>query len=160
MGKIRGFNRYSITEDGRVWNGKKYIYKWKDSYGYELVCLYKNGKRHYKRVHRLVAEAFIDNSNNYAQVNHKDGNKCNNKVENLEWCTNSYNTQHAYDNNLYKDKRRSHPIKAIKKDNKKKTYIFKSIRGASEKLNLNRKNLTSILKEEKQNNYDYEFVYI
>lgn len=59
--------------------------------GYEQVSLYKNGKSKYFLVHRLVAEAFIKNGNNFPQVNHIDENNQNNIVENLEWCTNKYN---------------------------------------------------------------------
>ena len=63
--------------------------------GYRRVHLTKNKIDKYLSVHRLVAEAFIPNPNNYPQVNHKDGNKLNNSVDNLEWCTNEYNFQHA-----------------------------------------------------------------
>lgn len=64
--------------------------------GYKMVDLCKQGK--YKRclVHRLVATAFIDNPLQKQQVNHKDGNKSNNTVDNLEWCTQSENMKHAY----------------------------------------------------------------
>ena len=64
--------------------------------GYMGVSLYKNGTRNRTLVHRLVATAFIQNPYNYEIVNHKDGNKNNNIVDNLEWCTSSYNTKHAY----------------------------------------------------------------
>ena len=59
--------------------------------GYLQVELSENGMRKTKYVHRLVAEAFIPNLNNYLEINHKDENKANNHVENLEWCTRKYN---------------------------------------------------------------------
>ncbi len=58
-------------------------------YGY--VALYRDRKKTIKKIHRLVAENFIENPNNYPCVNHKDENKWNNKVDNLEWCTQKYN---------------------------------------------------------------------
>lgn len=64
--------------------------------GYMFLGLRKDGTRSTKLVHRLVATAFIRNPNNYKIVNHKDGNKNNNIVDNLEWCTSSYNSKHAY----------------------------------------------------------------
>lgn len=68
--------------------------------GYIYQMLYKNGKEKLLRVHRLVAMAFLPNPNNLPQVNHKDGNKQNNSVDNLEWCAQSDNMKHAYKNGL------------------------------------------------------------
>ena len=67
---------------------------------YLQVDLHIDGKRHPRQVHRLVAEAFISNDEHYPQVNHKNGIKNNNRVENLEWCNNSMNVRHAYANGL------------------------------------------------------------
>ena len=63
--------------------------------GYCYVVTSVNGKRKNKLVHRLVAEAFLENPKNYPQVNHKDENKRNNNVDNLEWCTAEYNCNHG-----------------------------------------------------------------
>jgi hypothetical protein len=63
--------------------------------GYKSVTLCKNGKLRSYTVHRLVAQTFVGNSKGYKQVNHKDGNKLNNSVSNLEWCDASYNQNHA-----------------------------------------------------------------
>lgn len=69
--------------------------------GYEAIVLRDvNQKKHLLKIHRLVAEAFIPNPNNLPQVNHKDGNKSNNNVSNLEWCTPSENAIHAINNGL------------------------------------------------------------
>lgn len=73
-----------------------------NGHGYQFIILYKNKISKNFYVHRLVAEAFIPNPNNLPEVNHKDGNKQNNCVSNLEWCTNGENQKHAYKTGLHK----------------------------------------------------------
>lgn len=88
--------KYSIDNQGRVFSNIRNKYK-KSSIskdGYEQVSL-SNNKKYY--IHRLVATAFIDNKENKETVNHKDGNKLNNNVSNLEWATKSENERHKYD---------------------------------------------------------------
>ncbi len=71
------------------------------SFGYQYVGIqYLNGVIKRERVHRLVAQAFIPNPNGYPYVNHKNGRKADNRVENLEWCNGSQNAIHAYSNGL------------------------------------------------------------
>ena len=64
---------------------------WEDKDGYLKIGLRKNRKTDFILVHRLVAQTFLPNPDNYPQVNHKDENKANNRVENLEWCDGKYN---------------------------------------------------------------------
>lgn len=93
--------QYEISNKGNVRNKNKKILKPRDNgKGYIYVDLYKKStsKRYY--VHRLVAQAFLPNFKNKDCVNHKDCNKQNNMVSNLEWCTKSENSRHAYKNNL------------------------------------------------------------
>ena len=73
-----------------------------DRCGYREVLLSENGKTNNARVHRLIAETFIPNPYNLRDVNHKDGNKLNNNISNLEWASHSSNVKHAYDNGLEK----------------------------------------------------------
>lgn len=85
---------YQISNFGQVRNNKK-ILKPALKRGYLQIGLRKNGIRKFFQVHRLVADAFISNPNKLPQVNHKDENKLNNEVNNLEWCSASYNNSYG-----------------------------------------------------------------
>ena len=86
---------YQVSNCGRIksfkWNKEKILQPLIQSNGYYYVGLVKNNKRINYKIHRLVAEAFLPNPNNYKEVNHKDENKTNNIVSNLEWCDRKYN---------------------------------------------------------------------
>lgn len=108
--KIEGFPNYSVSNTGKVRNDKKNKEKAlvKSSTGYAKTDLYSNGKRFCKRTHRLVGEAFVPNPYNKPEINHKDGNKLNNRADNLEWVNRSENEKHAYDNGLAKITEKHH----------------------------------------------------
>ena len=102
---IIGFDGlYRINDSGDILSVRKqkYLSQGKTEYGYAYVVLYKNNVGSAFKVSRLVAKYFVENPNNYREVNHKDGNKLNNTSENLEWCTRSHNTKHAWDLGLNK----------------------------------------------------------
>lgn len=99
--KLEGFDfDYFITKDGKIWASNKLhgdggFMRQCDFKGYKTVGLYKDGKQITCRVHRLVAQTFIPNPENKPYINHIDGNRANNHVDNLEWCTQKENVYHA-----------------------------------------------------------------
>lgn len=95
---IDGFDGYQVSNTGKVKSlnynhtGKERILKASiNTYGYKIVNLFRYGKKKNMYIHQLVARAFIPNPDNLPQVNHKDEDKTNNNVSNLEWCDGKYN---------------------------------------------------------------------
>lgn len=86
QGRVRTFFRHP---EGRVLSQRK------DKDGYMMCSPFKEGRRKVLKVHRLVALSFIPNPNGLPMINHKDENRANNKVENLEWCTSKYNANYG-----------------------------------------------------------------
>ena len=88
---------YQVSNTGKIRNTKtKYILKpVTQSNGYMKVCLTKNRVQKNRTIHRLVAETFIPNTSNLPCINHKDEDKTNNQVDNLEWCDNKYNLNYG-----------------------------------------------------------------
>ena len=101
LGRVKRLRHKVNSNNGGRYTSEMYIKSTDNGNGYKIVGLSKNHKRKNYYVHRLVAEAFIENLNNYKEVNHKDNNKDNNQINNLEWCDRSYNMKHSYKNGFH-----------------------------------------------------------
>lgn len=147
---IKSNPEYRVSNKGKVVNkdGKELRY-YKNNSGYLYVSLERPHKR--MSVHHLVASEFIDNTNNYKCINHKDHNKENNNVDNLEWCDYSYN-------NSYSAYLRNKPIIQLDMNNKT-IQQFSSIKEASEKLLLDKSTIVKVLKGKRNHTGGYKFIY-
>lgn len=96
LGNVKSLPRVIVRDNGRIHTVREKILKpGKDRGGYQFVILSKDGKTKTYTIHRLVASAFLENPNNYEQVNHIDEDKTNNVVSNLEWCDAKYNMNYG-----------------------------------------------------------------
>lgn len=105
----------------RLHNKYKILNAKVNKFGYKEVALTKDGKTKTLLLHRLIAQHFVPNPNSLPCVNHKNGVKSDNRIENLEWCTKSQNTKHAFDNNLGGFKIRA--IKNLESWNRNHAYL-------------------------------------
>ena len=169
---IKDFEDYKVSDIGEVFSIKRNkMLKPYEKKNYLGVYLYQNNVRKFMTIHRLVALAFIDNPNNYPQINHKDENTKNNVVENLEWCSAKYNAnygnhkekirQRMLTNNHFKGKQHSEISKQKmslakrgKPSNRKRKVVidgveYDSITTAMIKLKVGTKKIYKMLKGEK-----------
>ena len=162
---------YEVSALGNVRNARtKHILKqFPNNKGYLRLHLCKNGKAKWHRVHRLVAQRFIPNPLNKPEVNHKDGNKLNNCIWNLEWSTPSENNQHAYDNGLRENARKAASENAKKYFSKpviqytldgKFIAEYPSAHEASRQTGINRGNISACCRGERKSAGGFEWKYI
>jgi hypothetical protein len=137
-----------LYQDGRLYNIKTNKFKkWaKDTNGYMKTQIWVNGVSKNVSQHRLVAQYFIDNPKSKKQVNHKNGVKHDNRLENLEWVTQSENAKHSFANGLQKVTR---PCKKVK--DLYTGEIFESVTQAAKCLNMNRTSLSRMLNGSREN---------
>ena len=151
-------DKYAISNKGKIINVKnnKQLKTFINKNGYEYVQLSTNGKRRTYRIHRLVAQCFINNNELKPYANHIDGNKLNNCVENLEWCTAKENDNNARNNNL---KIQNKPILAINIKNGDK-IVFSSLSECARFLNTNKGSIHRTLKGRRKAHKGYSFIYL
>ena len=159
--EISGYNGiYEISSFGNVISnnfGKRKILKHGlMTSGYKMVSLKNDGKQKIFSIHRLMAIAFLPNENNLPQVNHKDGNKLNNDLSNLEWCTQSQNMKHMYDSGLKTYKPLHYKGKFGKEHNRSKSVkcvetgvIYGSMSEAGRLLNIDHSSVSWSIKHKK-----------
>lgn len=147
LGNVKSLDKTIKDTKGRKYQKKGIILKQRyDKYGYKYVKLTKKGKQKYMLVHRIVAKVFINNPENLPQINHKDENRTNNNVNNLEWCDCIYNNNYGNRNKKIQDRISKSIIQLDKNNNFIKKW--KNSIEASKSLNINGGNIRSCCRNE------------
>lgn len=151
--KIRDIPGYEVSSEGRIRNSKtgRIMKTSVNGRGYEQVCLRKNKIQINKRVHRLVADSFYDGDHNGLDVNHIDGNKNNNHISNLEFCTRKENIDHAFETGLKR------PSRMIKIRVIETGEIFESIRACARSMNIDQSMICQCLVGKMRSVHGYHF---
>jgi len=149
---------YQVSSQGRIRNNKKIRKLTLRKDGYLHIPLSKNGVTKYFLIHQLVAKTFIDNPLNYKEINHIDENKTNNIIENLEWCSRSYNINYGL-GNIKRAKTEGKKINQFTKDG---AFIqqWDTIKQASKELNIKLPHIIRVLKGRRKSTGGFVFKYV
>lgn len=159
LGRVRSLTRVVRCKNGVKKSNGKILKNCFDN-NYYHVTLYKHGSRKMCLVHRLVATAFLKKIKGKEYINHKDGNKRNNNVNNLEWCTPSENAKHAFLIGLNITKVSHYRgIRAYMVNDDLFVGEFKSLHEAARVLNLNVGHICSVLHKRTKHTKGYYFIY-
>lgn len=166
--KVKSDHDYVVSNTGRIrriGSDKDKAPKTKERY--DQVDLYKDGKRTTKRVHILVAEAFVPNPDNKPEVNHKDGNKRNNNADNLEWVSHKENCEHAWKTGLAKPSRSMLGKKNPNGGRKGKPFkivetgeVFNTLHECEEAIDGNNRHINDCLRGRQNTHRGYHFEYL
>ncbi len=131
LGKVKSLKRKTYSRRRYKEHPERILKDNVDAHGYVYYFLYKDGKAKRYKGHKLVAHAFIPNPNNYPFINHKDENKANNCVSNLEWCTPSYNLNYGSRSQKYMK-----PVIMIDSKSQKEIKRFKSLKQVEDEMGI------------------------
>lgn len=150
----RIFDNFNITKEGKIIRLKdnKTMMCCIDSAGYVKFAPRFEGVQFQVKVHRLVAMKYLDNPNNLPIVNHKNGIKTDNRVENLEWCDCKHNIRHAHKNKLATNKHLNKRVKQIDVETNKIINVFNSYREASIHTKISEQNISQVCRKYKPKN--------
>ena len=170
---LKGFeDKYKISSDGNLLNknNNTRVNTRISKDGYVYVSLYYNKKTYIKTLHQLVAQTFVEKDNNNSlEINHKDGNKLNNNIDNLEWVTNKENIKHAWKNKLFESVRKASKRYGKDNPNAKKVCqiknnaiveVFDTIKEASIKTKTNKTNIGKCCNNKRKtaNGFEWHFI--
>ena len=145
FGRVRTIDRYIKQGNAERFVKGRILKPQRDKDGYLDVYFRVNGKGVHKQVHRLIIECFVPNPNGLPQVNHKDCNRANNNIDNLEWCTASYNHQYTEKYGISATEARGHRLYAVNFETLK-IIRFQSQGEASRMLGVSQGNICSVIK--------------
>ena len=159
---IAGFNnQYQINTEGQIENSKdKILSQSISNSGYDRVHLCKDGKAKWYAVHKLVAQTFIPNPLHLPEVNHKDENKLNNNVDNLEWCNSKYNTNYGARNKRISETKTNNTYNTKQVLCVETGVIYPSIMEAQRQTEIFNTAIGKVCKGERKTAGHYHWVYI
>ena len=157
LGRVRTLDRVVPNRNGtRIVKGHV-LKPFYNSRGYMQVQFYMNGKRFNKIVHRLVLEAFVPNMDNLSEINHKNCIRDDNRVENLEWCSRSYNRQYREKYGVSQAEAQGSPLFAVNLSTLEVSH-FRSQGEAGQELGVDKGNINKVIKGRIKQTNGYFFV--